>query len=730
MTRADCRLLLLLAVLASTLSGQAAGEAIKDFLELKSVESERVRVDAEIEDVWCEADSILIARQFFPYHDSQATYLTKVKVLQDRNALFFLFVTDFRRDQPRTALSGVSETYTIYLDPLQSRVAGYYFTVTGSGARGDGLLLEDAGKLDDSWAGVWESRVRAAQDGQGNWLLVAEVKIPFKTIRFDRNRKTWGLMIKAYYQKPKETCYWILPNKEEGLKVSRFGSLKNVEATVEGHGLEIYPVGFVKNTYSRNDSSNLGKLIPWGGVDVARKREASTLNITLLPDFAEIEADPFTTSLGKYEIYYSERRPFFLEGKEIFEPCGLGGMGFYKPIQVFYSRRIGRILRDGSGDVPILSGAKYTEKMGRYELGLLSCLTDKKLGVSDSAWHSSWNVFRIKRYLFKNSEIGMLETYRRDLETDDWALGFDMDGVFRLGRNLCAGQIVCNQDTSGNLGYTGRSGGLLYFDEHTFSGFSGSYVNDHFDISPMGYASGSPGDKGLGLFAGYSRSPRKGAVSSYTVCSGFDQEKEEGEGDVGWDQSMSFEVSANLRRPCRSWLYFSPGYGQNYHGDLAYHNKWVNYNVSLELGKLNCTAGELYGYGWNYQRDFLAWHRESWGSLYVPLTDRISFNPFFTSWAEYDTTGAHLATTASSSIYLTYSFTPFMRLTLAPNSALTYASSELDLPRLRFALYYSWEIRPRSKFHVVLNQLHTQQNGNWETSERIYAVKIRWLFFF
>lgn len=657
-------------------------------------------------------DSILMERQFSPNYNSPTTYKTRVKVLQDENNLYFLLNTDFGKDKPSTALSGFNEYYTIYLDPLLSRVSAYYFTIYSSGGRNDGLVLSDGRVYDNSWDGVWESSIRIEKK-EGNWQIRALVKIPFKTLRFDRKKKEWGFQVKTYHPKRRETSFWILPDQEEGLKVSKFGILKGVEGKGEGKGIEVYPVGLIKYTE---------RFFPWAGFDFSYKKEASTVNLTFLPDFAEIESDPFTMSLSKYEIYYSERRPFFLTGKEIFEPAS---GSFYSPIKVFYSRRIGRILRDGSGDVPILFGAKYAGKLSRNEIGILTCLTGDKFGTWDSTFKTSWNVFRIKRYFFENSEVGFLQTAKRDFKERNWDLASSLDGVFRWQRNEIGAQMVFGKSKNSNFAL--HSGGLLYLTENLFSGFATKYTGERFDISGMGYAPVSPGSKSLTILSGITQSPTTGPISSYSFSVGMKTEKELEDWD--WSRKNFLEGYLSFREPTQISYYLYLNLGKEYEEKRGYRTKGLSSNLYFLIKRWEVYCGASYNYTWNYLRDFLAGQVETWGGFFFPLTHRLSINPFFNSWVEYQPNGLHLKTTASGSVYLRYCFTPFASLTFSPSPVLSYEERKWQMERIRFALYFNWEIKPRSHFYLVLNELRSPEE-KWEAKERIYATKIKWLFLF
>ena len=129
--------------------------------------------------------------------------------------------------------------------------------------------------------------------------------------------------------------------------------------------LEVYPVGLAKAVYEGN---NEYKVTANAGLDIFYNPSPKlTLQFTANPDFAQIEADPFSFNISRYESYFSERRPFFTEGNEIFMPSGRDrSSGFYRPIELFYSRRIGKLLPDGS-EVPLIVGTKAFGRLDNWE---------------------------------------------------------------------------------------------------------------------------------------------------------------------------------------------------------------------------------------------------------------------------------------------------------------------------------------------------------------------------
>ncbi len=696
----------------------------KDFLEVYKVD--KIFIDGIEEDLWWLADSVIVNKQFYPYYDSLASYKTIVKVLQDKNNLYFLIKTDFKNDKPNTSLSSEVDFYRIYLDPTLSRLNAYSFYINTVNKRYNFLLLDD-GRNREVWEGVFDSKTKIYRDNDANYILICEIKIPFKNFRYRKDIKEWGFQIETYYQKKRETCYFLLPEQEEGLRVSKFGTLKNVLPHSEGIGMEIYPVGVLKNEYYiGRDEKRLGKILPWSGLDIAYKKEDKQINLTFLPDFAEIESDPFTMTLSKYEIYYPERRHFFIEGKNYFEPATMG-VGLYSPIKIFYSRRIGRKMCDYSGEVPILSGLKFTGRFERYEIGFLNSFTGEKFGEWDTSFYNTWNVFRIKRYFFTNSEIGFLATHKYDIERKESFFNFDNDGALRFGKNQFLWQIVGNKNRNEKFGYAFQNGGVYYLTKNISTFYSIKYVNNDFDISSMGYASVFPGNRNVYLGASYQGFPKSKKVNQYVFTSSFWQGKERE--DIDWSRTGGIEFNVNFTKP-EIFYYNYFAYGKCFKGDIKYNYIGINNNLSFSIGQTSFWLGTWLGRSYNYSRNFVAWQALSWFGFYLPILNRFYLDLNINGWSQFDTLNRHLLTTLSPIFSLGYKFTPYMGITFYSNPPLSYQSSQFTLFQLRTALYYYWEIKPKSKIYFVINELLIKNNNKWQENERILAIKIKYFYWF
>jgi len=290
-----------------------------------------------------------------------------------------------------------SDWFTFAVDPYFDRRSGFQFEVNPSGSIRDGTLFNDEGK-DFTWDGVWES---AAQIDDEGWTV--EIKIPYQQLRFkEKSFYTWGVNFIRLIKRKNEKCYYSWISREESGYVSRFAQLGGIQGIQPRRPIEILPFTVGKAQYSpavagnpfRTGSEYSGNL----GFDLRASLQTNlTLNITANPDFGQVEVDPAVINISDLETYYAEKRPFFIEGNDIFR-FGYGGanvvrnLGWRNPA-LFYSRRIGRSPQGyasgpGYSDTPdwttILTAAKMTGKIGKgWNLGVLSAVTQREFAAVD-----------------------------------------------------------------------------------------------------------------------------------------------------------------------------------------------------------------------------------------------------------------------------------------------------------------------------------------------------------
>ena len=348
-----------------------------------------------------------------------------------------------------------SDWFDFGVDPYRDRRSGYYFGINPFGSIQDGALSNDE-QTDATWDGVWES---AARIDDGGWTV--EVRIPFDQLRFRKQDvQVWGINFQRIVKRKNEESHfaWV-PKGESGL-VSRFADLTGLAGIASGRRLEIAPFAVTQAALSPEtpgDPFRTGRELASGaGFDLKGGLSSNlTLDLSVNPDFGQVEVDPAVINISDQETYYQEKRPFFIEGAGLFS-FGRGGPNVARSIgwtdpSFFYSRRIGRQPQggyDGEGfsDLPdwttILAAAKLTGKVGRgFNLGLVGARTEREHARVDldgerSLWEvepaTTYGVARVlKEFPGGRSGLGLLATglvrELRDRPLDD-----------RLGRSAAA----------------------------------------------------------------------------------------------------------------------------------------------------------------------------------------------------------------------------------------------------------------------------------------------------
>ncbi len=282
-----------------------------------------------------------------------------------------------------------SDWFDVGFDPYHDRRSGYYFGVNPFGSIEDGTLSNDE-ETDETWDGVWESAARI--DDQG-WAV--EIRIPFDQLRFKRRDvQVWGVNFQRMIKRKNEEDHFAWVPKEQNGLVSNFAELTGLAGIASGRRLEVSPFVLSRAMLSpavAGDPFRTGREAgASGGFDLKGGLSSNlTLDLSVNPDFGQVEVDPAIINISDEETYYQEKRPFFIEGASIFD-FGRGGPNVYRMFgwedpDLFYSRRIGRSPQGrpstpGFFDTPdwttILGAAKVTGKVGRdFNLGVISAAT-------------------------------------------------------------------------------------------------------------------------------------------------------------------------------------------------------------------------------------------------------------------------------------------------------------------------------------------------------------------
>ena len=331
-------------------AAQPAGEAPRRVYVTQRLNGAPVVVDGRLDDpAWnlVEWSGGFVQRE--PTEGVPPTAPTEFKVLYDDDALYFAFRC---HDDPALMTSMLArrdwfpgDWIEVNIDSYHDFTTAYSFTLSLSGTRGDEYVSEDGNNWDSSWDPVWKGATRIVADG---WT--AETRIPLSQLRFDgAEEQTWGLQVHRRIFREEERSTWQPISKDETGWVSHFGELRGLHGLRPRQRIELLP--YARTRYESYQKEEGNPFRDGRDADVAGGLDGKVgigsdlnLDFTINPDFGQVEADPSVVNLTAFETYYSEKRPFFIEGASILNlpvtPAITGG--FFTRDKLFYSRRIGR----------------------------------------------------------------------------------------------------------------------------------------------------------------------------------------------------------------------------------------------------------------------------------------------------------------------------------------------------------------------------------------------------
>ncbi len=312
-----------------------------------------------------------------------------------------------------------ADRFTFYVDSYHDRRSGFWFAVDAAGTLSDGTLYNDDWDS-NTWDGVWEGR--AARDSLG-WTV--EMRIPYSQLRFAQAPSyTWGVNFRRELMRRNEFTYYVLRPKNSSGFVSRFADLTGIEQITPPRRIEVLPYVTSKAEFLPEVES---EFVPGAGGDARLGLGSNlTLNLTLNPDFGQVEVDPAFVNLSDQEVFLDEKRPFFVEGASTFE-FGFGGQrnfwGFNWPGPTFfYSRRIG-------AEASIIGAAKLNGKAaGTWNVGGLAAVTSTAGGLQPL---TAYGVYRAQKDFAQGKQgLGFMGTVAvRDLDDPIMVSDFNSSGL-------------------------------------------------------------------------------------------------------------------------------------------------------------------------------------------------------------------------------------------------------------------------------------------------------------
>ena len=356
-----------------------------------------ITVDGSGDDAaWQQSET---AHDFFmvlPMDTSHARVRTDVKMTYDKNNLYLIAIC--YRPQRRYMVEslkrdfafGKNDNFLFFMDPFDDRTYGFSFGANAAGAQWDGTMY-DGGKVDLSWDNKWNSVVKNYPD---KWVF--EASIPFKTIRYKKGIKEWGINFSRLDIREAEKSSWApVPRQFPTASLAYTGTLVWDEAPPEtGSNISIIPyvLGGISKDYENKTATTYRKEI--GGDAKIAVTSSLNLDLTVNPDFSQVDVDKQVTNLDRFELFFPEKRQFFLENADHFANFG------YTTIRPFFSRRIGL-------DAPIRAGARLSGKLNKdWRIGLMDMETGKVNATGLPA--QNFGVLALQRRVFSRSNVNFI----------------------------------------------------------------------------------------------------------------------------------------------------------------------------------------------------------------------------------------------------------------------------------------------------------------------------------
>ena len=349
------------------------------------------------EAAWKDAETATNFFMVLPMDTSHSKVRTDVKMTYDDHNLYLIaicyhavkgpyYVESLRRD----FVFGKNDNFLLFMDPFDDQTNGFSFGANAAGAQWDGIMYE-GGTVDLSWENKWISAVKNYED---KWIF--EMAVPFKSIRYKKGISRWGINFSRLDLKMAEKSSWApVPRQFPTASLAYSGILVWDQPPPQAGGnLSVIPyaLGGLTKDYENKKPVEYRKDV---GVDAKIAISSSmNLDLTVNPDFSQVEVDRQVTNLDRYELFFPERRQFFLENGDLFANFG------YPSIRPFFSRRIGL-------GVPIRFGVRLSGKPDKnWRIGLMNMQTGKVNDIGLPA--QNFTVASVQHRIFSRSNIGVI----------------------------------------------------------------------------------------------------------------------------------------------------------------------------------------------------------------------------------------------------------------------------------------------------------------------------------
>ena len=436
-----CFLFILVGVKGADLSAKNEKEVLpflrKDSLSIKRTVNQKYQVHAKRlegtikldgiinEEDWLKAEKATDFFMVLPYDTGHSVAKSEVMMAYDDKAFYLALifhdtipgkrpVESLRRD----FVFGNNDNFLLFIDPYNDQTTGYSFGVNAAGAMWDGTMSGGSG-VNLIWDCKWESKTKNYPD---KWI--SEMRIPFKSVRYKSDVDHWNVQFSRQDLKLNEKSAWApVPRQFPTASLAYAGQLI-WDAPPPKSGLKLSLIPYLFGSTSRNFEKGEDAVYKKNFGFDAKVGLSSSLNLDLTynPDFSQAEVDDQVTNLDRFELYYPEKRQFFLENSDLFSNYGTSN------IQPFFSRRIGL-------DAPVNAGARLSGKIGSdWRLGVM----DMQTGTEGDYLARNFFVTSVQKKIFSRSNIAAIFVNKQQMNVPSTWLGNDYNRVAGLEYNLAS----------------------------------------------------------------------------------------------------------------------------------------------------------------------------------------------------------------------------------------------------------------------------------------------------
>ena len=489
-------------------------------------------IDGRLDDaVWATAaviDDFVVSQ---PNEGDEPTEYTQVYALYDSEALYvaaraWMNTPDIVTAQVLRQGESIfaDDDFAIILDPFNNQRSGYFFAINPNGVRED-ALYENTTSMEFNWDGIFYA---AATQDEGGWTV--EVELPFKTLSFDPDNDTWGINFLRRVQRLGETVMWVARNRSVNPSVT--GAMVGVQDVNQGRGLDVVPSLSVSRAERHAMSFTETDFDP--SIDVFYKVTPSlNASLTVNTDFSATEVDDRQVNLTRFNLFFPEKRDFFLRDTDIFQFGRITGnqfgeVGFTAASRAsresgrpFFSRKIG--LNATGLPVDLNYGGKLSGRIGRWDVGALAIRQDEFAGIEAT----DIVVARAAANVLSESSIGFIATKGdpgSNLDNSVLGLDFRFLNTRLPGGRIARGDAWYLDSESENLNGDSAAFGLgvqLPNPTGWQGGFDLREIQEHYDPA-LGFVD-RRGVRDFNVAVGYRHRPREGFLRA--IFAGVDAQQ-------------------------------------------------------------------------------------------------------------------------------------------------------------------------------------------------------------